>query len=71
MTPEWLDQATATATLNWQNKAREKFGTPYSHWQNAANKKAKCQRIGFGNDDAGNIGNTVTCHFTATPCAKL
>lgn len=67
----WSSDAAQKATSAWQSKARAKYGSPYGTWGNAMEKKAFCRRIGFGNDDKGNIGATVQCHYAAVPCARL
>ncbi len=67
----WFTLAREKATENWQMKARKRYGSPYEQWQNAQSRKSFCRRIGFGNDQKGNVGATVVCHLSAIPCAKL
>ena len=71
LTADGINRARQQATNNWQSKARGKYGSPYELWHNAKAKEAKCQRIGFGNDQKGAIGATIVCHLKAIPCARL
>ncbi len=71
MINEWLDQAKQKALSKWQNTAKKRFGSVYSDWQIAKNQKAKCLRVGFGNDQKGNVGTSVVCQYSGEPCALL
>ena len=71
MTDNWYQAAEQETKRLWQQSVIKRFGSVYSRWDVAQNKKYECQRIGFGNDEAGNIGASVVCLIAADPCVIL
>ena len=67
----WYGQAKQTALKRWQENVKNRYGSVYSNWMSSSMRKNSCKRIGFGNDDFGNIGRTVICEISANPCADL
>lgn len=71
MTDDWYSTAEQDAKRLWQQSVIKRFGSVYGEWEVAQNKKYDCKRIGFGNDDEGNIGASVVCLIAADPCVIL
>ena len=71
MTDNWYQAAEQETKNLWQQSVIKRFGSVYGQWEVAQNKKYECQRIGFGNDEAGNIGASVVCLIAADPCVIL
>lgn len=71
MTDDWYSSAEQDAKRLWQQSVIKRFGSVYGEWEVAQNKKYDCKRIGFGNDDEGNIGASVVCLIAADPCVIL
>lgn len=71
MTDDWYSSAKQDAKRLWQQSVIKRFGSVYGQWEIAQNKKYDCKRIGFGNDDEGNIGASVVCQIAADPCVIL
>lgn len=71
MQDPWLEIASREAWLLWMKKVKERDGSLYAQQETARKMTARCLRVGFGNDDAGNIGTTVTCEISAHPCIRL
>lgn len=71
MSEPWLELASREAWSLWMQKVKERDGSLYAVRETARKTTARCLRVGFGNDDAGNIGTTVTCEIAARPCIHL
>lgn len=71
MQSDWIETARATARQRWRDRVTSKYGSVYSDWSLSSNQESSCKRIGFGNDDYGNIGRTIVCEISAIPCAKI
>ncbi len=71
MKDNWQKHAEVETKEKWSKSVVKRFGTVYSNWKTAKNKKYECTRIGFGNDKAGNIGASVICLIEAEPCVIL
>lgn len=71
MSEPWIATAKLEARSKWRDKVRERDGSLYAEYHDAAEKKSHCRRIGFGNDPEGNIGTYVACEISARPCAVL
>lgn len=71
MFDEWRKIAKEKSKNKWQESVRQRYGSVYTKWESAKNQKAKCERIGFGNDKQGNVGTLVICNRSAEPCVKL
>jgi len=71
MIVDWLSHAKQQALSKWKRTAKKRFGSVYSNWHVAENQKATCLRIGFGNDQKGNVGTSVVCQYSGEPCAIL
>lgn len=71
MISKWLPLANKQAQNKWKKRVTAQYGSVYSQWDQSAEPLSKCNRIGFGNDNKGNIGSTVLCEISAIPCVKL
>jgi len=71
MTDDWYSSAEQDVKRLWQQSVIKRFGSVYGQWEIAQNKKYECKRVGFGNDDEGNIGASVVCLIEAAPCVIL
>ena len=67
----WQRKAEYQTKAKWAESVKKRYGTVYSQWKSAKNKKYECRRIGFGNDKEGNVGTSVLCMITAEPCVNL
>lgn len=71
MMDSWQKEAEQSSQKQWKDSVQARYGSVYSNWKDAINKKAECTRIGFGNDIKGNVGTSVICSFAAEPCVNL
>jgi len=71
MRDEWQTIAEFKTKARWAESVKKRYGSVYSQWKDANNKKYECRRIGFGNDKEGNVGTSVLCMIAAEPCVIL
>ncbi|GAA6212217.1 hypothetical protein NBRC116602_19580 [Hyphomicrobiales bacterium 4NK60-0047b] len=67
----WQRTAEYKTKAKWAESVKKRYGSVYSQWDSAKNKKYECRRIGFGNDKEGNVGTSVLCMIAAEPCVNL
>ncbi len=67
----WQRKAEYQTKAKWAESVKKRYGSVYSQWDSAKNKKYECRRIGFGNDKEGNVGTSVLCMIAAEPCVNL
>ncbi|GJM00266.1 MAG: hypothetical protein DHS20C07_19450 [Methyloligella sp.] len=67
----WQRRVEYQTKAKWAESVKKRYGSVYSQWDSAKNKKYECRRIGFGNDKEGNVGTSVLCMIAAEPCVNL